>query len=174
MLATPSRSDSSPPGFPRLTFVTGPDVADVARWLDAATAAGATARCAILVCSLAAPRVRRVRGGAGSEPAEELRPLVLPCLCCPSLANFPQQIRDAARETGAEHLFVALPVLAAAGLVAEFDVWAHAPREFVVHLDAAWSAARRADALSFFQFSLLAAADRVVDPSARRPVSLCA
>lgn len=160
-----------PPTAPRLTFVTGPDAVGVARWLAGELAtARSEGTCAVLACR----EVMAALAHATDLETAIVRELRLPCMCCPALANFPAQVDACAQESGAGRLFVALPVLAAAGLVAEFDARTRRPREFVLCLDAAWTAARREDALSYFQFSLISAADRVVEAPARRPVPLCA
>lgn len=125
-------------------------------------------KCAVLAPEETAAAMERFARGA---PWVSVRRLAVPCLCCPAAAGLPGLVRTLAEEGGPGRLFVDLPVLAAASLLAEFDALVRWPREVVVCLDAGWTEARRAEALSYFQFRLLAAADRVIDcPDSRRDV----
>lgn len=159
---------------PRCILVTGPAGTEKVRWLQETIhtlrADGLVANCAVLATPETAGEMERF---ARVVPRVSVRRLILPCLCCPGAAELPRRVRALAEESGADRLFVDLPVLAAAGLIAEFDALVRWPREIVVCLDAGWTAARHADSLSYFQFSLLSAADRVIDAPGRPVLNRC-
>jgi hypothetical protein len=161
----------SEPQPPRCVFVTGPR--GRSRWLEERIAEihaqRADARCAVLLADEGLTRTERF---AGSPASVAVKCLFMPCLCCPGAADLPGAIRRLAAATRAEWVFVELPALAAAGLLAEFDRKVGWPREVVVSLNREWAAARRAQTLSVFQSRLLELADRVVErPATRRAAS---
>lgn len=154
------------PRTPLCVIVTGPSASEKTRWLQQALrqalAARPATRCAVLASDETAEEMLRF---ARTEPrllVSRLSPL---CICCPGRTDLPRALRMLVDESAAEVLFLELPTLVAAAQLAELAALEFWPREVVVCLDAAWTAARRADALSFFQFLLLAAADHVIEPS---------
>lgn len=173
--ATRSGFSRAPVIPPRCTIVTGPSGAETARWLQAtihlSRADRLSTSCAVLTIPEAAGEMERF---AQVVPRVSVRRLTLPCLCCSGAAELPRRVRALAGESEADWLFVALPVLAAHGLIAEFDALVRWPREVIVCLDAAWSEARRTDSLSYFQFSLISAADRVIETAASLSDPVCA
>lgn len=170
MPTAPARSGSplAPVVPARCTIVTGPSGTETARWIQETIHTSRvdrlSARCAVLVSLENAAEMARF---AEAVPRVTVRRLTLPCLCCPGAAELPRRVRALAEESDADWLFVALPVLAANGLIAEFDALVRWPREVVVCLDDAWTEARRTDSLSYFQFRLISAADRVIAAPAR-------
>lgn len=153
---------------PRCIILTGPRSPGKARWLDERIASiharNPNARCAVL---LADERLTRTNRFADASPKVDVRCLFMPCLCCPGAADLPRVARAFAGASRAEWLFIELPVLPAASLIAEFDRVVGWPREVAVWLNRDWSRARRAQTLSVFQARLLALADHVVEEPAR-------
>jgi G3E family GTPase len=161
---SPFCREASPLDTPRhCVFVTGPRGAGKTRWLQlqihdlAEKQSGA--RCAVL---LAEEGRTRMEGFAQDTPDVTVRRLLLPCICCPALADLRGALRALVAAVRPDWLFVEVPALAAAGLVAEFDRILGWPRELVVCLDRAWVTAQRERGLSPFQMVLLELADRVV------------
>ena len=148
---------------PRCVFVSGPPRAGKTRWLQErirTLAAGTPpARCAVL---LAEEGRTRWENFARELPPLAVHRLVLPCLCCPALANLPAAVQSLVASTGAGWLFVEVPAIAAAGVIAEFDRALGWPRQVVICTSAAWEAASRTAELPFFMSSLIALADTVV------------
>jgi hypothetical protein len=153
---------------PHCIIVTGPRHAGKVSWLQetihAVRADQPSARCAVLIAEEGVTEMERF---AQAVPGVTVHRFFLPCQCCPAAADLPRHARALAEASGADWLFVALPVLPATGLIAEFDALVHWPREVVVCLDADWSEARRTRTLSFFQFQLVSAADRVIETRAQ-------
>lgn len=151
---------------PHCVFVSGPPRAGKTRWLQErirALAAGPPpARCAVL---LAEEGRTRWENFAREVPRLAVHRLVLPCLCCPGLANVPSAVQSLAASSGADWLFVEVPALAAAGVIAEFDRALGWPRQVVICPGAAWEAVPRTEELPFFLSNLLALADTVVTQS---------
>ncbi len=149
-------------------LLTGPQRGETERRLNEAIEAvrigEPAARCAVLI---AEDRWRGSDQPAINGPQVSVQTMVLPCLCCPSAIDLAGVVRTLVGIRRPDCLFLQLPVLAAAGLLAEFDTRLGWPREFVVCLNAAWSQARREEALSYFQFQLLSAATRVFEPGER-------
>lgn len=146
MRAEPSpcgREISAPNTQPHSVFVTGPRGAGKTRWLrrqihDLAESQPGT-HCVIL---LAEEGRTRMEGFARDTPVT-LGRLPLPCICCPSLADLPGTLRALVAAGSADSLFVEVPAMAAAGLLAEFDGVLGWPRELVVCLDRAVAAVSR-------------------------------
>lgn len=161
---TAPRTEFTPP---RCVFVTGPSGPAKVRWLEeqvAQIASGGTMpgrqACGVLLVDEGLTRTNRF---AGAEPAITVRCLFMPCLCCPGVADLPRVARRFADENRIEVLFIEVPALAAAGLIAEFDHILRWRREVVVCLNRDWDRARRANTLSVFQACMLALADQVVE-----------
>lgn len=160
----------SPPGEPpapapppRCVFVTGPRGAGKTRWLQAQIrrlgAGTPGARAAVL---LAEEGRTRLEAFAADTPGVTVHRLLLPCICCPGRADLPGELRRLVAAARPDWVFLEVPALAAAALVAEFDRQLGWPRELTVCLDRAWSRASEAHALSPFLAALLEGADRVV------------
>lgn len=151
---------------PHCVFVSGPPRAGKTRWLQQrirTLAAGTPpARCAVL---LAEEGRTRWENFVREVPRVAVHRLVLPCLCCPGLANAPSAMQRLAASSGADWLFVEVPALAAAGVIAEFDRVLGWPRQVVICPGAAWEAVPRTAELPFFLSHLLALADTVVPHS---------
>jgi len=144
-------------------FVTGPRGAGKTRWVqrqirDLAERLPGT-RCAVLI---AEEGRTRMEGFARDTPGVVVWRLLLPCICCPSLADLPGTLRALVAPAYPDWLFVEVPALAAAGQLAEFDRACGWPREVVVCLDGAWTNARCEQTLSPFQMALLELAGSVV------------
>ena len=166
MQAEPSpswRETSAANTSPHCVFVTGPRGAGKTRWLQlqihelAAKQPGT--RCIVL---LAEEGRTRMEGFTQDTPRVTVRRLLLPCICCPALADLRGVLRALVTAIRPDWFFVEVPAMAAAGLVTEFDRVLGWPRELVVCLDRAWATARREQDLSPFQMVLLELADRVV------------
>lgn len=139
--------ETSPP--PPVTVVTGPRGAGKTRWIQeqllALTAAQPSARFALL---LAEDGRTRMESFVRARPQVAVRRLLLPCFCCPGLVDLPGTTRALAAESNAAHVFLELPVLGAAGLIAEFDRALGWPRRLVLRRDPAWIAAEQAGQLA--------------------------
>ena len=166
MQAKPSpswRATSAPKTLPHCVFVTGPRDAGKIHWLQQQirdiTVNQPDARCAVL---LAEERPTRMEEFAKDNPSVTVRRILLPCICCPILADLPGALRALVAAGSTDSLFVEVPAMAAAALVAEFDCVLGWPRKLVVCLDRAWMKALQEQALSLFQMVLLELADRVV------------
>lgn len=153
---------------PPTVWITGPRGAGKTRWLQARLRALREARpgvrCAVL--SLEDGRAQ-LEEFSRSAPGVTLGKLVLPCLCCPAAAGLPAAAAEMVRATGAEHLFIEAPAMAAAGLLQEFDQTLAWPREVVLCLDAKWAALRNRTDLPYFLAHLLTLAEVVVAPEPR-------
>lgn len=153
---------------PRCVFVTGPRGPAKSRWLETRIAAlrdeAPGARIAVLLADEGLTRTSRF---ADVAPAVAVRCAFMPCLCCPAAAELPRVARQFARETCADWLFIEVPALAAANLLAEFDAVVRWPREVVVCLSREWARAHRAQTLSVFQQRLIELADETVEPPPR-------
>ena len=166
MQADPSpswRETTIPNTLPHCVFVTGPRGAGKTRWLQQQIREIAVnqpdSRCAVLLAEEGRTRMEKF---AKDTPGVTVRRLLLPCICCPILADLPGALRALVAAASAGSLFVEMPAMAAAGLVAEFDRVLSWPRELVVCLDRAWVKALLEQDLSPFQMVLLELADRVV------------
>jgi hypothetical protein len=151
-------------------FVTGPAGPAKARWLEARvarvlgdTGSPARERCGVLLVDEGLTRTKRF---ADAVPPLPVRCLFMPCLCCPGVADLPRVARQFAEENRLGVLWIEVPALSAAGLIAEFDRILHWRREVVLCLNREWDRARRANTLSAFQVRLLALADQVVEQPA--------
>jgi G3E family GTPase len=159
-------SASNPP--PHCVFVTGPRGAGKTRWLQlqihdlAEKQLGA--RSAVLLAEEGRTRMEKF---AQDTAGVAVRRLLLPCTCCPGLADLPGALRELVAAVRPDWLFVEVPALAAAGLVANFDRALGWPRQLVVCLDRAWTTARREHGLSPFQMVLFELADRLVSNPAQ-------
>ena len=95
-------------------------------------------------------------------PGVVVRKLSLPCLCCPAVSDLPGNVRALVETAEADWLFIEMPVIAAPGLLAEFDRMLCWPRPLVVCLTPTWAKAWHTQALSPFQSCLLDEADTVI------------
>jgi hypothetical protein len=154
---------TAPFAIPRCVFVTGPGGPGRIRWLEERLAQLRGVRCAVLLADEGLVRTKRF---ASVAPEVTVRCLFMPCLCCPGVSDLPRVARRLADESRAEWLFIEVPVLAAGGLLAEFDAVNAWPREVMVGLNREWARARRTRTLSVFQQRLLALADQVIEPAA--------
>lgn len=155
---------------PRCVFFTGPNGPGKIAWSEQRVAQlrreSPAARVAVLVAGEGLTRTERF-AACGSDVA--VRCVFMPCLCCPGSADLPGVARKFAASHAATHVFIEVPVLAAAGLLAEFDARLGWSRECVVWLNRAWATARRSGTLSPFQARLLGLADQVEDQPAPAP-----
>jgi hypothetical protein len=146
-------------------FVVGPRGAGKTRWVQHRirqhVAAEPGGRCAVVLAEEGHTRMERF---ARDVPAVAVRRLLLPCPCCPALAQLPETIRQVIGETGATRLYVEVPATAAAGLLAEFDRDPGWPRRLVLCLDEKWDRLRRRDDGPLFLSALVADADEIVTP----------
>jgi hypothetical protein len=144
-------------------FVSGAARAGKTRWLQARIRTLVTgtppARCAVV---LAEEGRTRWENFVRVVPGVAVHRLFLPCFCCPGLANLPATVHELVASTGAGWLFIEVPAVAAAGIIAEFDRTLGWPRQIVICTTAAWEAAARKAELPFFMSNLIALADTVV------------
>lgn len=152
-----------PPGpvpAPHCVVATGPNPALTAGWVELCVGRlvqhGSNVRCAVLLADQNPPREG---AGHGGPPGAVVGRCFLPCICCPAAADLPSAVRALAQSSGADWLFIEMPIIMAPGLLAEFDRVLGWPRSVVVRMTPAWERARREGSLSFFQMALLDAAD---------------
>ncbi len=150
--------------MPRCIIVTGPGHADKVSWLHETThaiqAEQPSTHYAVLSVNKDAIGMERF---AQAARGVTIRRLFLPCKCCPAAADLPRHVHTATEAIDVDWVSLMLSVLAATGLIAEFDALVCWPREVVVCLGPDWTEARRADTLSFFQFRLITSANRVIE-----------
>ncbi|HXQ80929.1 MAG TPA: GTP-binding protein [Opitutaceae bacterium] len=151
--------------------MTGPRGSGKTRWLQLQIHEAAErepgARCPAV---LAEEGRTRMEGFAQRTPGVSVRRILLPCTCCAALADLPGAVRALVASERPNRIFVEVPAVAAAGLLAEFDRELGWQRELTVCLDRSWDMARREHALSPFQAELLERADRVVpNPAGSEP-----
>ena len=156
--AAPSTSRRIAP--PRCVIVTGPSNAGTTRWLEDCVRRlerwQPAARCGVLLADQSPLRKDTVGNGA---PGVVVHGCFLPCTCCPAAADLPSAVRGLVEASQANWLFIEMPVIAAPGLITEFDRVVGWPRTIVVSLTPAWERARRLGLLSPFQMLLLETAD---------------
>jgi hypothetical protein len=160
--SAPSGTSSLAPP-PRCVFVTGPRGSGKTRWMQLRIRELAQkppgARCAVLLAEEGRTRMERFAQGT---PGVSVRRLLLPCTCCAALADLPGALCALVASVRPNWVFIEVPALAAAGLLAEFDRNLGWPRELAVCLDRAWETARLEHALSPFHMGLLERADQVL------------
>jgi hypothetical protein len=159
----PLRGSPAAPAIPRCAFVTGSRGSGKTRWLQlqirdiAREHPGAS--CGVVLAEEGRTRMERF---SQETPGVSVRRLLLPCTCCPGLADLPGALREMVEAVQPGWVFLEVPSLAAAGFMAEFDRLMGWPRELAVCLDRGWTTALLGDSLSPFQMALLGLADRVV------------
>lgn len=148
---------------PHCVFVTGSCGAGKTRWLQSHSKnlleRSPAMRCAVPLAEEGRTRLQRL---ALDTPGVMVRMLLLPCPCCPALADLPVALRALVVAVYLDWIFVEVPTIAAANLVAEFDHSLGWQRELVVCLDRTLATARREHGLSPFQMVLVELADRLV------------
>jgi len=148
---------------PRCAFVTGPRGAGKTRWVQrqvrGVIGEHSGSHCAILLAEEGRTRMERF---CKETPGVSVRRLLLPCMCCPGLADLSGVLKEFVAEVQPGWLFVEVPALAAAGLLAEFDRVVGWPRKLDVCLDAGWTLALRDNSLAPFQLALLGLANLVI------------
>lgn len=160
---TVAPADIRSPEAPHCVIVTGPRGAGKTRWLQQCIrkvlAERPGVRCAIL---LAEEGRTRMEAFCADLPDVSLRKLFLPCLCCPGASDLSGAVGGLVEETGADWLFLELPVIAAPGLLAEFDRQVGMPRTVVMRVTPDWVRALEAGILSPFQSGMFDSADAVI------------
>ena len=156
--------DSLPAGPPpRCVFIAGPRGAGKTHWLQQhiqeLVARQPGVRCAVVLAEDGHTRMERF---ARQVPGLAVRRVILPCPCCPALAQLPDTMRELVRDQPIDWIFVETPALAVAGLLEGFDRELGWPREVVACLDAAWEVARHRQEVPPFLIALLELADTVV------------
>ncbi len=154
---------------PACVFVTGPRGSGKTRWIQQCIGAirsrdSATA-CALLLAEEGRTRMERF---AAEVPGVTMRKFSLPCLCCPAAADFPSEVRRLSEANRPNFIFVELPALAAAGLIAEFDRCLRWKRTVVVCFDPVRTGER---SRSYFESRLADVADAIVVDSASATVA---
>ena len=148
---------------PRCIIVTGPQGATATGWLEGCVRRLAcwqpATRCGVLLADQSLGRKETV---CADTPGVVVRTCFLPCTCCPAAAALPSAVREVVQASEANWLFIELPVIAAPGLIAEFDRVVRWPRTIVVSLTPTWERARRLGSLSPFQMLLLETADLTI------------
>ena len=148
---------------PRCVFVTGPRGAGKTRWLQRRIRERVESRPDARIAVVLAEEGRtRMEAFVREVPGVSVRRLLLPCTCCLALADLPGTLRETVEAVRPGWLFLEVPALVAAGLVAEFDRVLGWPREVAVCLDAGWGAALRDDSMSPFETAIIGLADCVV------------
>ena len=113
-------------------------------------------RCGVLLADQSPVRKKTV---CADTPSVVVHECFLPCTCCPAAADLPSAVRGLVQASQADWLLIELPVIAAPGLITEFDRVVGWPRSVVVCLTPAWERARRMGLLAPFQMLLLETAD---------------
>lgn len=148
----------------------GPRGAGKTRWIQhqvrQLAAGGSDLRAAVILAEDGHTRMERF---AHDHPGLAVRRLLLPCPCCPALAQLPMTVRELVASSGAGWLFVETPATAASGLLAEFDRDPAWPRRVVLCLDAKWARLCERPDRPFFLSALLDRADAVVPPGDALP-----
>jgi hypothetical protein len=163
------------PRPPVCVVVTGPRGAGKTRWLQECIrrviAGRPAARCAVLLAEEGRTRMESFCAGT---PGMILEKLHLPCLCCPEAADLPKAVESLIAKGGAGWLFLELPVMAAPGLLAEFDRQLGCARAVILRLTPAWAKMLQSGMLSPFQSGMLGVADAVItnDDEAGRATGL--
>ena len=156
-------ADQPPDALPRCEFVTGPRGAGKTRWVQRRIRELAEEHpgvpCAVLLAEEGRTRMERF---CRETQAVSVRRLLLPCMCCPGLADLPAAVADLVAAARPGWVFVEAPALAASGLLADFDRALGWPRKLDVCLDRGWARALRDGSLAPFQLALLALADLVI------------
>lgn len=152
-----------PAAPPRCVVVTGPVGAGKTRWLQCCVRRllqrQPSARPAVL---LAEEGRTRMENFCRETPVVAWRKLVLPCTCCPAAADLPDAVRALVGPARADWLFLELPVIAAPGLLGEFDRILGWSRSLVACLTPRWAQARTAEETSPFLSVLFGQADIVI------------
>ncbi len=146
------------------TIVSGPRGAGKTRWIQRQIlglgAREPGVRVAVLLGEEGRTRMERF---ARETPGVTVHRLLLPCFCCPGLAEIGSAVGALVAASGASRLFIELPAIGAPGLVAEFDRAIGWPRRVLVFLDASWAAWRRDGRLLYYQTVLLDLAQAVAE-----------
>ena len=163
--AAPPPHEAVPARPPDCVFVVGPRGAGKTRWIQRRLldlAAGhPDFRAAVLLAEEGRTRMERF---ALAHAGVAVRRLLLPCPCCPALAQLPTTVRDVVATSRAAALFIETPATAAPGLLAEFDRDPAWPRRLVVCLDAKWARLAERPDRPYFLSALLEKADEVIPP----------
>jgi hypothetical protein len=153
-------SERSVDRWPHCMLVTGPRGAGTTRWVDECVGRlmerQSGNRCGVL---LADQSPVRKDTACADKPGVVVRGCFLPCTCCPSAADLSAAVHGLVQANQPNWIFIEIPVIAAPGLIAEFDRMVRWPRSLVVCLTPAWARARRMGSLSPFQLLLLETAD---------------
>jgi hypothetical protein len=145
---------------PHCVLVTGPRGAGMTQWVDECVGRliqrHPASRCGVLLADQSP--VRKATACA-NKPGVVVRGCFLPCTCCPAAADLPAAVHGLVAANQPNWIFIEIPVIAAPGLIAEFDRMVRWPRSLIVCLTPAWARARRMGSLSPFQSLLLETAD---------------
>jgi len=145
-------------------IVSGPRGAGKTRWIQrqilGLAAREPAARFAVLLGEEGRTRMERF---ARETPGVTVHRLLLPCFCCPGLAEVGSAVGALVAASGASRLFIEVPAVGAPGLVAEFDRLVGWPRRLLVLLDGPWAAGRRDGRLLYYQTVLFDMADAVAE-----------
>jgi hypothetical protein len=145
---------------PHCVLVTGPRGAGMTQWVDECVGRlihrHPASRCGVL---LADQSPGRRDTACAHQPGVVVRGCFLPCTCCPAAADLPAAVHGLVQANQPNWIFIEIPVIAAPGLIAEFDRMLRWPRSLVVCLTPAWVRARRMGLQSPFQSLLLETAD---------------
>lgn len=145
---------------PHCVLVTGPRGAGTTQWVDECVGRliqrHPTNRCGVLLADQS-PVCKDT--ACAHQPGVIVRGCFLPCTCCPAAADLPAAVHGLVAANQPNWIFIEIPVIAAPGLIAEFDRMVRWPRSLIVCLTPAWARARRMGSLSPFQSLLLETAD---------------
>lgn len=145
---------------PHCILVTGPRGAGMTQWVaecvDRLIKQRPASRCGVLLADQCP--VRRDTACV-NQPEVVVRGCFLRCNCCPAAANLTSAVHGLVQASQPDWIFIEIPVIAALGLIAEFDRTVRWPRSLVVCLTPKWTRARGLRSLSPFQLILLEWAD---------------
>ena len=132
-------SERSVDRWPHCILVTGTLGAGTTLWVDECVGRlmerNPGNRCGVL---LADQSPVRKDTACADKPGVVVRGCFLPCTCCPSAADLLAAVHGLVQANQPNWIFIEIPVIAAPGLIAEFDRMVRWPRSLVVGLTPAW------------------------------------
>jgi hypothetical protein len=147
--------------------VTGPIGAGKTRWLQKelarTTNSLAESHPAVLLAEFGRTALRSGLHPLSGILVHEFRPS---CLCCQFESRLTEALRELARASACQQLYIEVPAIFTAAMIGALDYSLLWPRRLVLCLGKAWTEARDADEPTYFQSQLTGMADSVIPASA--------